>query len=50
MLDCRHVNKEINCPSFSQEGIQAVSDQIEVDDELISVDLESGFHHVPVRV
>ena len=50
VLDCRHVNECIECPSFSQEGIQAVADQIQEDDDLISVDLESGFHHLPVKI
>ena len=50
VLDCRHVNDKIGCPSFSQEGIQAVADQIEDGDNLISIDLESGFHHVPVKI
>ena len=49
VLDCRHVNQQIICPTFSQEGIQSVADQIEEGDQLISVDLESGFHHVPVK-
>ena len=49
VLDCRHVNERIVCPTFTQEGIQTVAEQIEEGDRLISVDLESGFHHVPVQ-
>ena len=50
VLDCQHVNSNIVCPTFTQEGISSVADQIEPEDELISVDLESGFHHVPVKI
>ena len=49
VLDCRHVNENIVCPKFSQEGIQSVADQILEDDDLISIDLKDGFHHIKVR-
>ena len=50
VLDCRHVNQRIQCPTFSQEGIDTVSNQIESEDQLISIDLENVFHHVPVKL
>ena len=50
VLDCRHVNNSIKCPSFSQQGIQSVAKQIQEDDDLISIDLKSGFHHVKIQV
>ena len=49
VVDCRHVNNSIKCDKFSQEGIEAVANQIQQDDELVSVDLKNGFHHVPVE-
>ena len=49
VLDCRHVNKYIECPTFSQEGIDSVADQIEDGGELITIDLKNGFHYVPVK-
>ena len=47
-MDCRPVNHYTDTPTFSQEGISAVSEQIQSDDQLISIDLESGFHHIPI--
>ena len=48
VLDCRHLNNYIECPTFSQEGIDAVANQIETDDQLVSIDLKNGFHHVKI--
>ena len=36
-------------PSFTQEGIKSVADLIEPNDELITVDLKDGFHHVKIH-
>ena len=49
VLDCRHVNENIVCPTFTQEGLQSVQDQIQEHDKLISIDLENGFHHVEIK-
>ena len=49
VLDCRHVNGFIKAPKFRQEGIEAVSTQIQEGDLLISVDLKDGFHHVGMK-
>ena len=49
VLDCRFVNTYICAPKFKQEGIESVIQQIEEDDELISIDLESGFYHVKIK-
>ncbi len=46
ILDCRWVNQYISCPTFKQPGIDEVATQIEEGDILVSLDLESGFHHV----
>ena len=49
VLDCRHINESIQCPSFSQEGITAVQALIEEDDNLFTVDLKNGFYHVNLK-
>ena len=50
VLDCRYVNWFITTPKFKQEGINSVAEQIQEGDQLISVDLENGFHHVDMHV
>ena len=49
VIDCRHVNTFMSAPSFSQEGINSVADLIESEDDLVTIDLKDGFHHVPVH-
>ncbi len=49
ILDTRAANAHIVTPKFSQEGINVVCDLIQEDDELITVDLRDGFHHVAVH-
>ena len=49
VLDCRPVNENMITPKFSQEGISSVFDLVEKDDLMITIDLVSGFHHIPVR-
>ena len=49
VMDCRPINELMKVPKFSQEGITAAMDLVEKDDEMISLDLTDGFHHVPVR-
>ena len=39
----RHVNLEIICDKFSQEGIESVADQIKEGDALLSLYLKNGF-------
>ena len=48
VVNCRPVNNHTDCPSFTQEGILAVSQLIEKDDQLVTVDLKNGNHYVPV--
>ena len=50
VMDCRHVNKYIDTPSFNQEGINIPADLIESGDDLVTADLKNGFHHVPVNI
>ena len=49
VVDCRPVNIHIDTPKFSQEGISVVSEIIEKDDKMITIDLESGFYHVEIH-
>ncbi len=49
VLDCRHLNNNISCPSFKQEGLESVSTQILPGDKLFSSDISSGFHHLRMR-
>ncbi len=49
VLDSRHTNSFISCLSFKNEGLDAISSQIQEGDLLVSVDLEKGFHHLRLR-
>ena len=49
VMDCRPINLYMNTPKFSQEGIDAVIDIVEADDEMITIDLTEGFHHIPIH-
>lgn len=48
VLDCRHLNQAILCPSFKQEGLDFVSSQIRSGDRLLSTDISSGFYHLRI--
>ncbi len=48
ILDCRWVNKFIDCPKFKQPGIEEVVHQIQTSDVLVSLDLKDGFHHIVI--
>ena len=49
VLDCHHTNSFVDTPKFSEEGIGSVAELIQDGDQLISVDLENGFHRVDVH-
>lgn len=49
VTDCRQINLHIDTPTFTQEGIAGVAELIKPEDDLFSVDLKSGFHHVPIH-
>ena len=36
-------------PKFNQEGTSVVSELIEAEDQLITIDLQDGFHHIGVH-
>lgn len=48
ITDLRHLNNYVSPPSFSNEGIKEVLDIIQPGDHLITIDIKSGFHHVPI--
>ena len=48
VVDCRPVNVNIDSPSFTQEGLKAVSQLIKPQDQLILIDVQDGFHHVSI--
>ena len=48
VIDCRSLYKFIECPSFTQEGIAAVGNIIQKDDQLVTIDLKDRFHHAPI--
>ena len=48
VVDSRPVNQYIKTPKFNQDGISTVAELIQPDDDLASIDLKDGFHHVPI--
>ena len=50
VLDGHYVNSYMDTPKFKQEGIEAVSQLIQEDDDLITADIKDGFHHVKVHI
>ena len=50
VLDCHPVNDHIDCPTFTQVGISGVSALIQENDDLFTLDIKSGFHHVPINI
>lgn len=46
--DLRLLNRYIEPPKFVNEGIDTVIDLVQPRDEIITVDLKNGFHHVPI--
>ena len=49
IIDLRKVNAFIDTPGFKYEDINTVIDQIQQEDELISIDLKNGFQNVLVH-
>ena len=49
VLDLRHVNKHIIPKKFKYESLKNISELYEKDDYLITFDLQSGYHHVPIN-
>ena len=49
ITDLRELNNNIYCPYFKNEGIETVCDFLKPNDQFITVDLESSFHHIPIN-
>ena len=49
IVDLRKLNDNINCPHFKNEDIENVCENIETGDNLITVDLKDGYHHINIH-
>ena len=49
VVDCRPINVNMVVPKFHQEGIKVVSELIQTDDILMTIDVKDGFHHIPLH-
>lgn len=49
ITDLRQVNSFVTAPKFQHDGINVVAEYISFKDSMITLDLEKGFHHVPVN-
>ena len=49
IVDLRPLNEHISVPSFKNEGIDVVCDQLQYGDQFVSVDLKHGYYHIPVN-
>lgn len=47
--DLRHLNKHISPPSFVYESIEDVLKITNVNEHMVTWDLEQGFHHIPIH-
>ena len=49
ITDLSPLNEHVKSPYFKNEGIDVVSELLDCDDHLVTVDLKDGFHHVSVH-
>jgi hypothetical protein len=49
IIDLRHLNSACNPPKFVYEDINTVLEQIKPNDHIVTADIKSGFHHVPIH-
>ena len=49
VTDLRRLNDHIKSQSFRHEGIDTVTDQIQSEDYLVTIDLKNGYHHVQIH-
>ncbi len=49
IVDLRHLNNHIVCPTFRYEDINSTLELIQPRDQLVTVDLKSGFYHIPIQ-
>lgn len=48
ITDLRQLNSHIQVPKFRYEDIQTVTNLIKPNDQMITLDIKSGFHHIPI--
>jgi len=48
IIDLRHLNAHCEAPSFVYEDINTVLQLVSPGDQLVTFDIKSGFHHVPI--
>lgn len=48
ITDMRKLNSYMNVPKFQYEDIQTVTNLIQKDDLLITLDISNGFHHIQI--
>lgn len=48
IVDLRHLNQHISPPHFVNEDIDTVTELIKPGDKLVTIDIRSCFHHVPI--
>lgn len=48
IVDLRHLNKHCETPKFQYEDINTVLSLAKYGDNIVTLDLKNGFHHVPV--
>ena len=46
--DLRKINNLCTVPKFCYEDIQVVTQIVQTDDQMITLDLKNGFHHIPI--
>ena len=46
--DLRKINNLCTVPKFCYEDVQVVTQIVQTDDQMITLDLKNGFHHIPI--
>eukprot|EP00111_Clytia_hemisphaerica_P022459 TCONS_00066021-protein len=49
VLDLRHINSYIQPPKFKYEDLKTAAEILDQNDFMITFDLTSGYHHVPIN-
>ena len=49
VIDLRRLNLSCPCPAFQYEGISSVLDSVKSKDQLVTIDLKNGYHHLSVH-
>jgi ribonuclease HI len=48
IIDLRKINSHILVPKFQYEDIRTVTQMIQKNDQMITLDITNGFHHIPI--